>query len=54
MIWRKVPFHGQDGTIAEVSINANKTHIKKRYSVDGLTVSGKKSKHTSSEIYDCF
>ena len=54
MSWRKVPFHGQDGTVAEVGINANKTLIKKRYSVDGLTVSGKKTKHTSSEIYECF
>ena len=54
MIWKKVPYHGQDGTVAEVHVNTNQTLIKKRYSVDGLTVSGKKSKHTPSEINDCF
>jgi hypothetical protein len=35
-------------------LNKEKTLIKKRYSVDGLTVSGKKSQHTSSVIADCF
>jgi len=54
MIWASVPWHGQDGTIAEVYLNDEHTLIKKRYSVDGLTVSGKKSQHTPSVIADCF
>ena len=54
MKWASVPWHGQDGTIAEVHLNEDQTLIKKRYSVDGLTVSGKKSQHTSSVIADCF
>ena len=54
MICDEMTWHGQDGTIAEVHLNKEKTLIKKRYSVDGLTVSGKKSQHTSSVIADCF
>ncbi len=54
MNWVEVPYHGQDGTVAEVHINESRTLIRKRYSVDGLTVSGKKSKYSESIIHECF
>lgn len=54
MNWITVPWHGQDGTIAEVHVNDNKTHIRKRYSADGLTVSGKKTEYDPSVIEECF
>ena len=32
MIWEEMTWHGQDGTVAEVHLNKEKTLIKKKYS----------------------
>jgi len=54
MNWVRVPWHGQDGTVAEVHLNDEHTLIKKRYGTDSVTVSGKKTEFTAEVINECF
>ena len=54
MIWERLKWSGQDGTIAEVYIDQSKTVIKKIFKEDGVTISGKKTKYPAEVVNACF
>jgi len=54
MNWIRVPWTGQDGTIAEVFLSEDKSVIKKIYHPEGITVSGKKTRYPPDVIKACF
>ena len=54
MNWNTLPYYGQDGSIAEVFVNDDKTQIKKIYRKGGTTVSGKQCLYSEEAIEQCF
>ncbi len=54
MNWNTLPYYGQDGTIAEVYVNDERSQVKKIYRKGGTTVSGKQCLYSAEAVDQCF